>query len=513
MAPEKEVSGQVQWSIRITDDSTKVLAPERGLASKFFHGLKGLIIWLFSKPAKFLHNAWKIGCNDPRKVIHCLKVGIALTAVSFFYYMRPLYDGVGGTAMWAVMTVVVVFENTVGATLYKCVNRICGTLLAGFAAIGVHWIARHSGDKFEPYIVGVFVFFLASAATFSRFIPSVKSRFDYGTMIFILTFSFVSISGYRVEKLFDLAHQRLSTIIIGTSLCILIIMTICPIWAGQELHTLITRNMDKLGDSLDGCMADYFSDNNSKESEKSYKCVLSSKAAEDTMANFARWEPAHGRFNFRHPWYQYLEIAAAMRGCAYCIEAFNGCLKSENKAPEQLKKQLSNICLEVSSNSTSVIKEVATMMKTMKKSSRIDFLVEQMNTAVQELQKDLKSFPGVSIPVPMPEDAPPPPPTFSQDDKKTEAANDSSNGAAAASAPVAVPLMEIIPLVTLTSLLIEITVRIKSTVNSVEKLADLAHFRPVTDEKVKKDNKPDNNKIVGQDQHKEDETLRTLQRV
>uniref|UniRef100_A0A803PP70 Aluminum-activated malate transporter 10 n=1 Tax=Cannabis sativa TaxID=3483 RepID=A0A803PP70_CANSA len=504
MAIEKEVSGQVQWSIRINDDSTKVLAPEKGLLSKFFLGLKGLIIWIFSKPAKFFHNAWKIGCNDPRKVIHCLKVGIALTAVSFFYYMRPLYDGVGGTAMWAVMTVVVVFENTVGATLCKCLNRICGTFLAGFVAIGVHWIARHSGDKVEPFIVGVSVFILASAATFSRFIPSVKSRFDYGTMIFILTFSFVSISGYRVDKLFDLAHQRLSTIIIGTSLCILVIMTVCPIWAGQELHTLINRNMDKLGDSLDGCIADYFSGNNNKESEKSYKCVLSSKAAEDTMANFARWEPAHGRFNFRHPWNQYLEIAAAMRGCAYCIEAFNGCIKSENKAPEQLKKQLSNICLEVSSNSTSVMKELATILKTMKKSSRLDFLVEQMNTSVEELQNDLKSLPGVStpLPLPLPENSTP----------KLEA-NDDDSSNVAASVPVSVPLMEIIPLVTLTSLLIEITVRIKSTVKSVEKLADLAHFQPMTDEKLKKS---DNNKkkVIEKDQHKEeDETLRTLQRV
>lgn len=71
-------------------------------------------------------------------------------------------------------------------------------------------------------------------------------------MIFTLTFSLVSVAGYRVDKLFDMAHQRLSTVIIGTSLCILIIMLICPIWAGQELYTLINRNMDKLASSLDG---------------------------------------------------------------------------------------------------------------------------------------------------------------------------------------------------------------------------------------------------------------------
>jgi hypothetical protein len=80
----------------------------------------------------------------------------------------------------------------------------------------------------------------------------VKARFDYGAMIFILTFSLVSISGYRVVEVFDLAHRRISTIIIGTALCIIVSMLVCPIWAGQELYTLIFRNMDKLADSLEG---------------------------------------------------------------------------------------------------------------------------------------------------------------------------------------------------------------------------------------------------------------------
>lgn len=93
--------------------------------------------------------------------------------------------------------------------------------------------------------------FSASAVTFSRFIPVVKARFDYGAMIFVLTFSLVSVSGYRVEKLLNMAHERLSTIIIGTCLCILTTMLVFPVWAGAELHSLITRNMTKLSSSLD----------------------------------------------------------------------------------------------------------------------------------------------------------------------------------------------------------------------------------------------------------------------
>ena len=71
-------------------------------------------------------------------------------------------------------------------------------------------------------------------------------------MIFILTFSFVSMSGYRVDKLLELARNRVSTIAIGTSICILISMLFYPVWAGKELHNLIYHNLEKLADSLDG---------------------------------------------------------------------------------------------------------------------------------------------------------------------------------------------------------------------------------------------------------------------
>lgn len=115
MAHEKEAAASgLEWRIKVADGSSKTLAPEAGIASRIFLGLMGLIACLVQKLSKFLKKFWDLGRNDPRKVIHCLKVGAALTVVSLFYYMKPLYEGVGGNAMWAVMTVVVVFENTVG---------------------------------------------------------------------------------------------------------------------------------------------------------------------------------------------------------------------------------------------------------------------------------------------------------------------------------------------------------------------------------------------------------------
>ena len=56
----------------------------------------------------------KLGQDDPRRIIHSLKVGLALTLVSLFNYIQPLYDRIGENSIWAVITVILVFEFSVG---------------------------------------------------------------------------------------------------------------------------------------------------------------------------------------------------------------------------------------------------------------------------------------------------------------------------------------------------------------------------------------------------------------
>ncbi|XP_019169831.1 PREDICTED: aluminum-activated malate transporter 10-like [Ipomoea nil] len=463
-----------QNTTKVAEGSSEVLPPQTSKLG---------IIWmcLIDKTVfrlwRFFMQAWDIGCKEPRKVIHGLKVGIALSVVSLFYYMRPLYDGVGGTAMWAVLTVVIVFEYTVGATISKCLNRIMGTFLAGFLALGIHWFASKLGAKMEAVIAGTSVFLLVSAATFSRFIPSVKKRFEYGTMIFILTFSLVSISGYRVEELFTLAHRRVSTIIIGTSLCTLSTMLIFPVWAGEELHLLITSNLDKLANSLDCCVAEYFDDcgetsKSSQESAKSVaacRSVLNSKNTEDTMANFARWEPAHGQFNFQHPWKQYLKIGASIRACACCIETLHSCINQETKGSETVKKALSEACKELGSRTSSILRELASEIKTGSTFPRVDILIQEKDSAIQELQERLKSI-SVSV-------IPRPPSSAGTKLFQNEEEKDSDLAPAASCNAAAIPLAEAIPVVAFASLTMEVAMRIEGVVTQVKELARLAKFK------------------------------------
>ncbi|XP_019186022.1 PREDICTED: aluminum-activated malate transporter 10-like [Ipomoea nil] len=488
---------RLEWRVNMPDGTSRVLVSESRRRGKVYDIVGGFVLRIWS----FIDKAWQLGKKEPRKVIHGVKVGLALSLVSLFYYLRPLYDDVGGNAMWAVMTVVVVFEYTVGATLSKCVNRTVATFLAGSLGIGVHWVANQSGQKLQPIILQASVFLLAAAATFSRFIPSIKARFDYGCTIFILTFSLVSVSGYRVDKLLDLAQQRLSTIALGTSICIFIAMLLCPVWAGDDLHRLITNNLEKLADSLEGCISDYLNadgdgdddKDNDKASEKKllgYKCVLNTKASEDAMANFAVWEPGHGRFNFRHPWKQYLKIGASMRACAYCIETLHGSINSSAQvgSAEYILKPVSEECRRVCSTCGKVLRDLSKLMKSTTKSSIQDILVHDMNSAVEALQLAFKTLipPSSQSLTTQVEEAQKPSSDHLKQETKSALSDDDDHDL--------VYLMEIAQLSTVASLLVEIAARTEGVVKEVNQLANLAQFRGQSDKKMAKQS---------QSQHKE----------
>lgn len=77
-------------------------------------------------PALMWKRFWNVGWEDPRRVIHAIKVGLSLTLVSLLYLIEPLFKEVGEGAIWAVMTVVVVLEFTAG-TLFTllCIILYC----------------------------------------------------------------------------------------------------------------------------------------------------------------------------------------------------------------------------------------------------------------------------------------------------------------------------------------------------------------------------------------------------
>ncbi|KAK4607002.1 hypothetical protein RGQ29_000994 [Quercus rubra] len=281
----------------------------------------------------------KVGQDDPRRIVHGLKVGLAITLASLLlFYIEPFnklfHQGQNG--IWAIMTIVLIFEFSVGATLGKGLNRMAATSSAAALGVGIHNIAFRStrnNNAGQAVVIGFFVFTTGAICTFMRFIPALKP-YDYGLMIFILTFSMVSVSSYGPEDFATVVRDRILSIIIGSVIAIVVCICICPVWNGEDLQNLIAKNIEKLGNFLEGFKGEYFHKGeyfpNSEDGQsldnkpflKGYKSVLTSKSSEETMANLARWEWQY-RFGFKHPWKQYVKVGALTRECAYKIEALN----------------------------------------------------------------------------------------------------------------------------------------------------------------------------------------------
>ncbi|KAL9368256.1 hypothetical protein Peur_039455 [Populus x canadensis] len=358
--------------------------------------------WLKALPVKFkanmvgmASNIKKLGQEDPRRVVHSLKVGLALTLVSTLYYLR-LFNDYGLDAIWAVMTVVLVFEFSVGATLEKGLNRGMATLLAGGLSIGAHHLAKHSGHIGKPILILFLVFLQATISTFLRFVPKIKARCDYGMLIFIMTFSMITVSGFQ-ENILELAQSRLSTVSIGAAACVIVSIVVFPVWAGEDLHNLIALNIEKLGNSLEGFGDVYFKRTGGEESKddkkflEGYKSVLNSKNSEESLANFAAWEPCHGRFPFGHPWKLYLKVGTLARECAYRIEALNGYLNADIQASSEVSNIIQEACTKMSRESGKSLKELALAIKIMVQPSSADSHIENAKSAAKNIKSLLKS--------------------------------------------------------------------------------------------------------------------------
>ncbi|KAL9322623.1 hypothetical protein ACSQ67_010676 [Phaseolus vulgaris] len=403
---------------------------------------------LAEKPRTMLVNftkmVVKLGKDDPRRIIHSFKFGFALVLISILQYFRPSFYAFGDNIMWAVLTVVLVLEFSVGATLGKGFNRVLATGSAGALAVALRKIASYSGDKGKLVLTSVTVFFVAGTVTFMRFSPRLKARYDYGMIIFILTFCLVSLSENSENDLLEVAQERLLTIIIGSCIAITVCICIFPVWIGQDLHNQIASNVVKLAEFLEGFRDEYFNNlENTAEAENDkpflhrYESILSSKTSEETMAVLARWEPCHGRFRFRHPWNQYLKIGNQIRLCAYKIKALSVFLLRSDTTPYEFRSRIEEPCTNIIMESVKALKESSVILKNMAKSPMPNPHVANAKNAAESLKSVLRTNPW-------------------------EGADH----------------LEIIPVATVASLLIDLVFCVEKICEAVDELANLANFVP-----------------------------------
>ncbi|XP_044955203.1 aluminum-activated malate transporter 5-like [Hordeum vulgare subsp. vulgare] len=341
---------------------------------------------------------WTFSRKDPRKPVYAAKVATALALITLLVFLREPSDIVSHS-VWAILTVVVVFEFSIGATLSKGLNRGLGTLTAGGLALAVAESARHMGDLDIVFLI-IITFAVGFGTTLIKVHPKMKP-YEYGLRVFLLTFCYVTVAGYNTgEFVGGTAVSRFLLIVIGAAVSLAVNIGIYPIWAGEDLHHLVAKNFGGVAKSLEGCVNGYLT---CMEYERipskiltyqasddpvysGYRAVVEAQTQEETLLGFAIWEPPHGPYKMmKYPWESYTKVGGALRHCSFAVMALHGCILSEIQSTPENRKVFSAELHRVGEEAAKVLRELGHRVKTMTRLSSPNILAEVLHAA-EELQ-------------------------------------------------------------------------------------------------------------------------------
>lgn len=341
------------------------------------------------------------------------KVAITMVIGSVPVLVRPLYDYFGVNSFWLIISVIIIYEPTVGSLLSKGLQRLGGTVFAIVLSLICSQIADNSG-RGEVYLIPVFLYLGAHVLGFLRQVPPLKKKYDYAALITLITFGLLTLSEYRTRSGPRLAGLRMLLILVafiisfGTNICIK------PNFAGKDLHQMVSAHFSKVASALDACVQAYLAGSRSAELQKvidgsepedevheGYRTVILAKADEDTLHDMVIFEPPHGHFHFKYPWELYKDVSRICRHCMYTVVAMDGCLRSEIQCPVHLRQLLALPMTRLAGEAIKVLEAMGESVSEMKVVNLRPYITA-VEAAALDLQKELQEK-AMSLITPSPE--------------------------------------------------------------------------------------------------------------
>ncbi|XP_022737926.1 aluminum-activated malate transporter 9-like [Durio zibethinus] len=356
----------------------------------------------------WIWNVWEFCKEDSNRVTFSFKVGLAVLLVSLLILLQGPYEIFGTNIIWSILTVAIMFEYTVGATFNRGFNRALGSLLAGIIAIAVAQLALRAGRVAEPIIIGISIFFIGAITSFMKLWPSFLP-YEHGFRVILFTYCLIIVSGYRMGNPIRTSMDRLYSIAIGGFVAVFVNVIVFPIWAGEQLHKELVNSFNSLADALEECVKKYLEDEGVDHPEFSKtvmdefpdepayrKCrnALNSSAKLESLANAAKWEPPHGRFQqFFYPWSEYVKVGAVLRYCAYEVIALHGVLHSEIQAPYNLRITFQSEIQDATNQAAELVRSLGKDICKMKRSLKTS-LLKRVHSSTERLQRaiDMHSY-------------------------------------------------------------------------------------------------------------------------